>query len=428
MLCIYSGDPANINVDWGDNDTTSIFSTTTLIKNYALPGPFSVSINISNPLSWQSNTTTLCVQDLITGVALNITTGVEVSVSNALELSMISGSHYTCVITITNQDNTVETVNITHLESNVFSHTFSVWGRVYITMTCSNDISTDTWTNTVIATERITGVALSPPGAQQNKEFQIVLTWVTGSDVTLQLWYDGVEQTMTIDAATRTAKSGFRTETSLDTHNITYLISNPLDPTPPLVSVLFGIVVKITSPDIFCNFGTLIKKVVYREQEVAVVPLSSDITCDVTMTYGTGVTLDIDWGYFGANFTASNDLPIPWDGSDLQRIILPITHTFLQQQFCIVKVRVSNPFNSYEEEFPVWVMVPPTGITLTPNPPDNPKIFAPPADVWFNFTVPTPLPNEITCVIDWGDGNIDTIFPCDIETPILHQYYDRDGE
>jgi len=232
---------------------------------------------------------------------------------------------------------------------------------------------------------------------------------------------------MTINAASRTAKSGFRIETSLDTHNITYLISNPLDPTPPLVSVLFSIVVKITSPDIFCNFGTLIKKVVYREQEVAVVPLNSDITCNVTMTYGTGVTLDIDWGYFGAFYSYSNALPEQWDGSYLHTNILPKTHTFLKLQFCNVRVSVSNPFNSYEEEFPVWVMVPPTGTTLTPNPTDNPKIFAPPADVWFNFTVPTPLPNEITCVIDWGDSNIDTIFPCDIESPILHRYYDRDG-
>jgi len=425
-MCIL-GDPANISVDWGDNDTTLVFSTTKLIKNYALAGPYNVRINISNPFSWQANMTTLCVQDLVFDVALNVTTGVEVGVSNAIQLSMTTGSHYTCVITITNEDSTFAIVTRTHLDPDVFFYTFSFSGTIQITMTCSNDISTETWTNTVNATERISGVALTPPGAQQNKEFQIVLTWITGSDVALQLWYDGVEQTMEIDAATRTARSGFRIETAMDTHNITYFISNTLDPTPPLVSVLFGIVVKITSPNIICTLGGFIKNVVYQGQQVAVVPLGSVISCDVTMTYGTGVTLEIDWGYFGAYETASNDLTVAWDGSPLQATF-PRSHVFLQQQFGIVKVKVSNSFNSYKKEFPVWVMVPPTGITLMPNPTDNPKIFAPPADVWFNFTVPTPLPNEITCVIGWGDGNTDTIFPCDIQSPILHKYYDRVGE
>ena len=72
--------------------------------------------------------TTLCVQDLVLGVALNVTTGVEVGVSNAIELSITSGTHFTCVITITYQDNSVETVIRTHLDPGVFLHTFSVFG------------------------------------------------------------------------------------------------------------------------------------------------------------------------------------------------------------------------------------------------------------------------------------------------------------
>ncbi|WAQ97034.1 PK1L2-like protein, partial [Mya arenaria] len=420
----YTGDPANVFIDWGDSTNKSVTSAISVTKIYLEIGNYNVFLNISNYLSYKENVTQFCVEERITNVALNLSSGVEVDVATVLELSMASGSNYTCDYEFIYSDSTSDVFTRSYLDGDIFSHTFPVWGTVDITVVCQNTINAATYTHQLTAVERISGDAITPPGALMNVPFTITLTWATGSHVSVSLSYDGIAQTMTVDAANKQATSELKTEDVLGAHTIIYTISNPLDPNPALVTVTFAIEVKITSPDIHCTFSNLIKMI----GSTAVIPINTDITCDVTMSYGTSVTLEIDYGYSGATYNQSNAPGVPWTNSILQAS-LPQVHNFTKHQYCNVYVHIYNNFNEYEEWFPVWVMVPVDGVTLQPYPVDNPKRFDPPAIVNFFFTIPGLLiPNEVTCEVTWGDGNKDIYFPCDLTNNLTHTYLDSDGD
>ena len=48
----------------------------------------------------------------------------------------------------------------------------------------------------------------------------------------------------------------------------------------------------------------------------------------------------------------------------------------------------------------------------------------------FNFFSITagPTPNDVTCIMDWGDLHTDTYYDCDLNAPITHVYRDMPGE
>lgn len=364
----------------------------------------------------------MCVQETITGLALSsVSDPVEVGMATDIMISMDTGSHYSCEFTFVNSDTSVETGSITDAAWLNYTHTFTVPGSVTVYANCSNSISLMDSTIFVMAMERITGYALSPPGAMSNVPFHIVLAWTTGTHVQIQLWYDGVEQTMVIDEVTRQATSPQMSESVTGLHNVSYTITNDLESAPFSVDTLFSIEIAITNPSIVCTFSGLIKYVGSNNDQ-AVIPEGSSVECTISMDAGTSVVIDMVYNDGSPEDQYNVGIGVPWSSNALS---FPLTHTFATAQFCAFHVTVSNGYNSFTENFPVWVMVGVDGVQLNPQAPET---FYPPASVTFDFTYSGSPPNDVTCYIEWGDGNDDEYYPCDITGTYTHEYMDKDGK
>lgn len=417
LLCFgLPGDPTTLYWDFGNGDTTTTYSTTLVSYTYTVTGSYNMSVNITNAKSHKYNTTTVCVEERITGLTLTTPSNiVEIGVSTNVNIGMTTGSDFNCDLSFSYADSTVFTDTTS---TNVYAHNFPKNGNVTIYTNCSNNINWMDGSLVVQAMERITGDGLTPPGGTANEPFSITLSWVTGTEVQVQLWYDNVEETMTIDEANKQATSPLKTESVTGLHNVTYIISNALDPSPAPVSVVFAIEVAIANAVVTCNFLPAPK---YVNTNQAVINQGSNVSCTVSMDAGTSVVVDFKYGD-GGDQQFSVGLGVPWSANTIP---FPISHTFTTPGFFAFEVELSNGFNSTSQAFPVWVMVGVDGVQLNPQPPET---FYPPATVIFDFTLPPgDPPNDVTCYIEWGDGNNDEYYPCNITGTYTHEYMDRDG-
>ena len=417
MVFFPAGDPTTLYWEFGTADTNITYSSTDVHYTYLVTGTFNLTVNITNAKSFKSNTTTICVEEQIQGLSLSLPAIVELGVVTNIPITMTAGSDFNCEFSITNSDSSI----ITTFASTDIPHTFTIPGSVAVHVNCSNNINWMEDTVVVIAMERITGVALTPPGAIANVPFNVILTWTTGTDVSVTLWYDSVEEVITVDQNTKQAVSPSKTESVTGLHNVTYIISNPLDPSPPAVHAVFAIEVAISNPVMTCTFTNLIKTVGTNDEQ-AVIPLNSDVQCEVDMDEGTSVVVEMKYNNGETDDQYSVGVGVAWSANSFT---FPLTHTFSIAGFSAFELQVSNGFNSFTESFPVWVMVGVNGVQLNPQPPET---FYPPASVTFDFTYSGSAPNDVTCYIEWGDGNNDEYYPCNIDGTYTHEYMDKDGE
>lgn len=418
----FEGVPSTLFWDFGNGDNNITYSTTDVLYTYTSTGNFNLTVNITNAMSFKSNVTTVCVQERITGLSLStVGSPVEVGVNTSVAVTMATGSDYTCEFRYTYPDSSVVTETCTEINCPAYSYIFNIAGNMVVYVNCSNSLSWMDGSVSVVAMERITGAALTPPGATANVPFNIVLSWTTGTDVSVQLWYDSVVEVMTIDSPNRQAVSSSKTEAVTGLHNVTYILSNAFDPSPAPVNTIFAIEVAITNPVIDCVFLS-VSKYVGTNNNQAVIPANSDVSCTVDMDAGTSVVIDFLYNDGGPDDQFSAGVGVAWSANT---ITFPVIHTFTNTGFFPFQVKVSNGFNSFTEDFPVWVMVSVDGVQLNPQAPET---FYPPASVTFDFTYTAPPPNDVTCYIEWGDGNDDEYYPCDITSTYTHEYMDKDGE
>ena len=348
--------------------------TTSQIHTYTTTGTFVVTYNISNAISFKANQTEVCIQERITGLDISFPLSyVEVNVEAALNLGMTSGSDYVCTLIFNDHVVTIYEAEVP-ANSN-FMYNFTSSGAYTVNAECSNGIGSDTDTLSTTALERITGLALDPPGAMADTDFIIKVIWTTGSDLNLTLTYDSLPIAMTINAASRFALSGVMTGGPTGKHPVSVTVANIIS--TEVLNIDFTIEIAITNHLISCNF--LSEITLSQPQSEVVIPTNSDVECHISMDDGTSVALTIVWGDASGDYThlvADGD---PWSSNPAPD---PISHSFVTPETCYMSVTIANAYSSFQMDYVVMVMTSVDNVEINPVAPAE---FTPPATFVFTF-------------------------------------------
>ena len=296
--------------------------------------------------------------------------------------------------------------------------TFSIPGTVNINATCWNLINTYSSVTSIDAVERISGIALSPPGAMVNTNFLIFMTLTSGSNFQVNLTYDGQIIPMTTFNNRSAISTAQQQEAETGPHTVWVTVSNDINNVTE--NFTFIIEVAITNAVVVCIFSNEI--VVTPSVEYTVIPLGETVSCSVSMTDGTSVEMLIDWGDGSTNFTHSVGQSLPWSTNPP---VMPIYHTYSSPIFCDLNVTLSNAFNIAVRNFPVMVMIGVDNVELNEV---SPIAFTPPARVNFTWSVTSGfIPIGVTCNMSYGDGFTETISDCDLEAVLPYTYWNSPG-
>lgn len=387
---------------------------------YPAIGTYNLTVNISNAVSFKFNFTTIIVQEPITGLTINTpSTYLVVGVATNIDVTLATGSDFTCVFDFVYEVGQ-ESITKTWVDGLNFDHTFNTAGPVELAVNCSNNLGSAVTSASYLAVEPLVNVALTPPGARVNQYFNLLLSWDSGTEVTVNsCTYDGQPVTMILDNNLRQAVSeNMLMETVTGTHLVSYDISNPISSvSEPAVN--FGIEVEITNPFINCTFlnqPTVISNTYF-------IPINTGVMCEVDMDSGTSVVLTVDFGDGNTSVLAATATE-PWSSAKTW-FSMPVTHTYTATGYFQLKVTISNAFNSVDKTYPVGVMV---RVDNTVMDPVQAVRFGPPAIVNFTFSITGSVPNDVRCTIEWGDGNYDIYEQCDVTDILTHEYLDRDGK
>ena len=229
----------------------------------------------------------MCVQERITNFVISFPTAgyVEVGVPSALQLGMAAGSDYTCTLTFEEigSSSEVRTTDVTATPPNTdYSYTFTNAGNYQVTAVCQNGIVGGTATDvlTTRGVERITGLALDPPGAEVGKQYRINVIWTGGTDLTLSLTYDGSDVPMTfIDGEKRAISEIRQAGSTTGRFPVVVTLTNQFG--PEVLNIDFAIEVEITGLVLNCNFLSEIASALPAPN--VVIPTNSDVNCSITM-------------------------------------------------------------------------------------------------------------------------------------------------
>lgn len=424
-MFIYSfpGAPTTTSWDFGNSHNVDVSDPGSTTYAYPDIGVFVLTANISNPVSYKFNTTTVCVMERIKDLTI-VTPGAAVvektSDLQCINLTVTSGSNYTCEYVLRHESGSVSTFALDEL---TLHYAFDQHGDYSITVNCSNFINWMSVTKNVRAVEPITGVALTPAGAKLNVDFRLQLSWETGTDVNLNYFtYDGNSLGLVIDSINRMAESALMNESITRVILVTYELENALNKVTEPAGV-FSIETPITNAWLNCDFTN---RVPMAESSLAVIPVGSSVSCSATMTNGTSVEIIGQWGD-GPDSVQSASYGEPWNTS-LPSFTLPVTHNYNVQGTHAMKFLVRNGFNELSVTYTVMVMKDVTGLSLQTL--EDTKWFDPPAilDFYIVGFSPLSLPNNVTLEIQWGEGNTDIIVDIDLLQNLTHTYQDKDGK
>ena len=375
-----------MDIDWNFGDGNSASETgvadTSQTHTYTATGSFDVTVNISNIKSFKFNQTQVCVQERITGFGILFPTAsyVEVGVPSALRLGMTKGSDYTCTLSFDDGIGPTPDIRTTDESSTPpntdYSYTFSSAGDYTVSAICENGIvgATAMDSLTTRGVERPDGLALDPPGAEAGQPFRIYVTWTSGTDLTLDVTYNGNSVNMQFINGERKARSDVMPATSTGRVPVTVTLSNVIS--SEVLNVDFAIEIEITNLVITCNF--LSEIITSLPSPNVVIPTNSDVECSVTMQDGTSVTLTIIWGD-SASYNHSVAVGDSWASDPAPD---PITHSFMTPDICSMTVIVGNGFGSFRRDYIVNVMTSVNNVEINGV---SPIEFTPPANVTFTW-------------------------------------------
>ncbi|XP_061175461.1 uncharacterized protein LOC133184410 [Saccostrea echinata] len=373
--------------DHGDSSTTNV-TTLQHTYTYTTPGTFPVNVTCSNALSSKSNYTTIKIETRINGLSLSASPAVTSQVTS-ITLGMTNGSDYMCEW----KKNGVQfamTTSVTTPPNDNFDHIFTEDGTYEITVTCSNNINSQTVSVIVTAQRKITGLALVRAGALLNTPYTVDFVWDDGSNPQFLLEFNGVLQTLSIDTFARKGSSPvFPAEASITSF--------------PMNLTAYNLV---SNEQITTNFGI--------ESEIAGMRITSDSAINPTLGFGTVAKDDVVTLTISA--TGGTNVNIQWEhtvGNSPPSVTpqnIPTWTTNVSKLFTLstlgnheLKVSVSNAYSSNTSTFSYLAIAPVKDIQFNTI---SPVLFLPPADVVFTFSQsPVGLPpNEATIEIDYGDG------------------------
>ncbi|KAL4239324.1 hypothetical protein ACF0H5_000141 [Mactra antiquata] len=417
----FTGKPANVEWDFGNGILEEARDKNTITVALPQVGVYNLTVNISNTVSNRLNHSLIYAEEYIRNLTVSTQSNViAIGDTEKIFFNMTSGTNYTCRYKLRFVNGHVEEIDITESDGRELDYVFVIPGRVNIELLCWNNISNVLATRNVMAMERVEGVALSPSGAIAQKDYHIVLTWTSGTELSVRFWYDNISMALQVDETARMATSSNLIEYELGAIPVQYQVWNDLNSVLSAPGALFVIEIPITNPTIECEFTD---EIFVPGYPYTVVPLNSGVWCMVNMTNGTSATVEIDWGD-GVFWNESASVSEPFD---LSIFSFPANHTFTNVNLHHIRVTVKNYYNNYSQDFYAMVMVPVDGLIFDAF--NDTVGFNPPATTEFGFTLPNgTMPNMVNMEIAWGDGTTNIYNDIDLLASIIRNYTDRDGD
>ena len=356
-------------------------NVTVLRHTFAKTGQYDINVTVYNPLSQKYNSSTIIVQESLNNLMLVSPSGGTFGKVHPFWVNLSSGSDYTCVwnyddgITVTTDDiqTPISGANVTHL--------FAGESAYNVTVTCSNDVSSQTAYVQISFVSPIINMRLNKTGALVGTPFAITFRIDGGTDPSFNLTYGGDPLVLTeYNNITMTGTFAERTEPVVGTKIVVLQGWNKIS--HETVTANFTIETPIINAN--CTLDG---------SECMLVNESFTSSC----TMDSGTSVQILWKYSdGEEDREERGTLVQWPPGR----IVSKTHAFKTSGVVLVAVR--NNYDEYYFSYNVKVYNNISGLTMISN---SPVRFYPlEAVVCVSFTQQQGLPpTDASIVFDWGD-------------------------
>lgn len=383
----------NVTYGWDFGDGTLVNTTEPeVIHVYAQPNTYNVTVSAWNLLSRKENFTLLVVEEAIKD--LKIENKLIATTEDAIfQISKSNGSHLQCLLTYGDSSDTTLTTS-DFAPTATATHRYLQGATYDVTITCSNNISQQSFSVQQIVIDPIKELKLVEEGVLKSEKKAINFSIAAGSQVSFELTLDGLNYSVVYNPDTKTGSTKLIDWLDYGLHYVIVSATNPVSNVTETFE--FEVVEEITGA----------KSIVVGEKKKIMV--GGNVTYKVTKETGSGVQIEWIFGD-GQTFTTL------WNDTD------QTTHTFNFAGNYSVVVNIFNKQKKVEFIHNLLVLAPIENLTLESN---SPVLFTPPADVNFKFVLNSnQIPTDAKLNIDYGDGKSDNL-TFDLNKVYSHAYED----
>ncbi|GFR66289.1 polycystin 1-related, partial [Elysia marginata] len=189
----------NVLYNWTLSDGTENLKSSDRIYTHTFSsrGPYQVNVTVYNSVSFKENTTDVIVEDEVLGLTASTTptgenTGETQGTLTQITLGLTSGSDYVCTWDF-GDGTSIENTNEAELSAISFikPHLYLSAGTYTVSVTCANNVSSQSVTTTAQVEATITNLRLTSEGANKGDDFYIRWEVDAGTDITFNLTFDG---------------------------------------------------------------------------------------------------------------------------------------------------------------------------------------------------------------------------------------------
>ncbi|GFO38753.1 polycystic kidney disease 1-related protein, partial [Plakobranchus ocellatus] len=165
----------NVRYNWTLSDGEDYLESShqILSHTFAVRGTYQINVTVYNSVSFKSNTTDVIVEDEVLGLALT-TEPTALGTAAVLNVSFSSGSDYVCTWDY-GDGSTPENTDDEELTGLGFKkpHLYLSAATYTVTLTCANNVSSQTTTATAHVQELITNLRMTNEGANKGDDFYL---------------------------------------------------------------------------------------------------------------------------------------------------------------------------------------------------------------------------------------------------------------
>ncbi|GFO31031.1 polycystin-1, partial [Plakobranchus ocellatus] len=369
---------SNVRYNWTLSDGEDYLESShqILSHTFAVRGTYQINVTVYNSVSFKSNTKDVIVEDEVLGLALT-TQLTALGTAAALSVSFSSGSDYVCTWDY-GDGSTLENTDDEELSGLGFQkpYVYLSAGTYTVTLTCANNVSSQTTTATAHIQEPITNLRMTNEDAKKGDDFYLRWEVDTGTEISFDLTFDG---------------------RAITTHQAydTYKWQSDLQSGRPVSQIPLNLRASnlVSSETVMIDFQIL-TVIVNPTFSSPIVNSSSDdtITFTADMDAGSDVTITVDF----RDGTSQNHVQpsaMEWSG--------PVTfsHKYHNGGTFDVQATFTNAEESYPRTHTVTVLVSVNGIVCEL--PDF-ALYYPQAEANLMF-IGEALPTDSELTIHWGE-------------------------
>ncbi|KAK3750741.1 hypothetical protein RRG08_022221 [Elysia crispata] len=368
----------NVLYNWTLSDGAEFLQSTDRILSHTFSsrGQYQVNVTVYNSVSFKENTTDVIVEDEILGLSASTVVQAQGTPSE-ITLVLSSGSDYTCTWDFGDggavQNTDEAELNGLGLKK---AHLYLSAGTYTVTVTCANNVSSQSTTTLAQVQQSITNLRMTSEGANKGDDFYIRWEVDAGTDITFQLTFDGDIITTHTEYQTNKWQSDLQPGRPVSDIPLTLTATNLIS--SDSLSVNFKILTAIVNP----TFTSTTVNASSGESIAFIADMEAGSDLTVTVAFGDG---------------NSNSYTIPpntdWPGA------YTFGHTFYNGGIFQVTATFANSEGSYIRIHTVSVLVGVQSITC-----ELPEfaLYYPPAQADLKF-IGEVLPTEPKLTINWGE-------------------------